>query len=385
MSEPLKIGVTCYPTFGGSGVVATELGIALARRGHQIHFIAYDIPRRLQRFTENIFFHEVEVRDYPVFIQPPYGLSLTSKMVEVAEFSHLDILHVHYAIPHATSAYLARQILKEHAPKIITTLHGTDITVVGNDPSYMPITRFSIAESDGITVPSQYLKRATYEELDLPTTLPIEVIPNFVNTEIFHPAAPAERKTLHKKISGCEISSNILVHVSNFRAVKRLHDVVEIFDRVQKQIPSHLILVGDGPERSNVEKLVRKLGLSCKVCFLGKQDTFWEVLQCADVFLLPSQTESFGLAALEAMSCGVPVVASNVGGIPEVVTHGENGFLAPVGDVNQMATYAAQIIKDRTLFERLSKSARDRAVNCFSHDRLVGKYEDYFYRVLGKK
>ena len=384
-SKLLKVGITCYPTFGGSGVIATEIGIELAKRGHQVHFISSDIPMRLrqERFAANIFYHEIEIQNYPVFMHPPYTLGLASKMVEVCTYEGLDILHVHYAVPHATSAYLARQILGKQAPKIITTLHGTDITLVGSDRSYFPIARFSIVESDGVTVPSQYLRNATYDKLGVPSAKAIEVIPNFVDPTIFRPAeCHAARQSVGKVFKRCPDTDFVLAHVSNFREVKQVPHVIEIFDRIQKVLPARLVLVGDGPERSKVERLVHDRGLTDKVSFLGKQLVFVEVLQAADLFLLPSSSESFGLSALEAMACGVPVIASDVQGIPEVVTNGENGFLCEVGDVDQMAAKAITLLKDDEMHARFSKNAHKRAISDFSEDKQVSAYEAYYHKIL---
>lgn len=380
----MKIGITCYPTFGGSGVVATEIGLALAKQGHQIHFICYDVPRRLSTFVENIFFHEVEVREYPLFEFQPYALSLASKMVEVSIHEKLDLLHVHYAVPHATSAYLAKQILKDQSPKIITTLHGTDITLVGQDRSYLPITRFSIMESDGVTAPSYFLKGATYDKLNIPSEVPIKVIPNFVNLDIFKPAPENESNPAIGLLGGCprESGTKIITHVSNFRPVKRIRDVIKTFNEIHKNIPSHLVLIGDGPERSSAEILTRELGIEKNVCFLGKQESFVPWLQHSDLFLLPSELESFGLAALEAMSCGVPIIASNAQGIPEVVIHGETGFLSEVGDWEDMALNALKILKNENLKKTLGEAARSRAVNDFSLDRIIKQYTDYYEEIL---
>lgn len=380
--NPLRLGITCYPTFGGSGVVATEIGMALAKRGHKVHFICYDVPRRLDRFMENIFFHEVEVHDYPLFVYPPYPLSLASKMVEVTTYERLDLLHVHYAVPHATSAYLARQVLGGSSIKLITTLHGTDITLVGNDRSYLPITRFSIIQSDGVTVPSQYLRLATYDKLNVSTDTPIEVIPNFVDTNEYAPHPTGHPRVIPQILKRCVQSDKIVTHVSNFRPVKRIGDLIRIFAKIHAEVPSHLVLIGDGPERSMAESLVRDLGIVERVCFLGKQDDFVPVLQESDLFLLPSETESFGLAALEAMSCGVPVVASNVHGIPEVVQHGRSGFLADVGDVDTMAAHAVRLLTDSELHAQCSAAARQTAVERFSLDKTITRYEDYYYQVL---
>jgi N-acetyl-alpha-D-glucosaminyl L-malate synthase BshA len=357
----VNIGITCFPTFGGSGIIATEIGLAMARRGHRVHFICAEVPWRFEHFVENVFFHEVEARDYPLFDQSPYALALTSKMVEVAEWEKLDLLHVHYAIPHAASAYLARQILGERAPRVITTLHGTDITVVGNDPSFLPITRFAIAESDRVTTPSEWLRRATWENLKL--EVPIDVIPNFVDVDAYRPAP-------HRKTAG----PPLLVHNSNFRPVKRVEDVVRIFAAVQEKHPCELALIGDGPERSRLERLVHELGLS-GVRFLGKQLRFVEVLQAADVFLLPSETESFGLAALEAMACGVPVVATDVGGLPEVL--GEGGCFAPLGDVAAMSDAVVRLLDDGALHAQKSAAARAVAER-FAMGPVIDRWEAYY-------
>ncbi|MFN8389091.1 MAG: N-acetyl-alpha-D-glucosaminyl L-malate synthase BshA [Bdellovibrionota bacterium] len=382
MTPPLRIGITCYPTFGGSGVIATEIGMAMARRGHKVHFISYDVPRRLDRFLENIYFHEVEVHDYPLFVHPPYPLSLASKMVEVVTYEKLDLLHVHYAVPHATSAYLAKQVLGNSPVKVITTLHGTDITLVGNDRSYLPIVRFSISQSDGVTTPSQYLKLATYDKLNLSTDVPIEVIPNFVDTDQFRPLFPGEPRNPSPISDHCLAGDKVLVHVSNFRPVKRIHDVVKAFDIVSKQIKSHLVLIGDGPERSRIERLVRDLGLEDQVCFLGKQENFVPILQLAHLFLLPSETESFGLAALEAMSCGVPVIATDVHGIPEVVQHGRTGFLSEVGDVEDMAQHAMQLLTNESLHQQFSRDAREAVLEKYSMPKLIDRYEQYYRDII---
>lgn len=383
--KPLRIGITCYPTFGGSGVIATEVGMAMARKGHRVHFIATDVPRRLDRFLDNVYFHEVEVHDYPLFVYPPYPLSLASKMVEVSSFEKLDLMHVHYAVPHATSAYLARQVLGAQAPKVITTLHGTDITLVGNERSYLPITRFSIVESDGITAPSHYLKNATYDKLNVSTEVAIEVIPNFVDTERFSPHREGEPRTLSHILGTCLKTDKVITHVSNFRPVKRIPDVIRIFAKILEKVKSHLILVGDGPERSKAEILVRELQIQDKVCFLGKQENFVPLLQQSDLFLLPSETESFGLAALEAMSCGVPVIASKVHGLPEVVQHGKTGYLSDVGDIDEMAAFGVQILSDESLQRRLGSAARDVVLEKFTLERLTTTYEDYYYRIMDRQ
>ncbi len=381
----LKIGIVCYPTFGGSGVVATEVGLALARRGHRVHLLSYDVPSRLDRFVENLVFHEVATRSYPLLDDGAYTLSLASKIVEVSRYEGLDLLHVHYAVPHATSAYLARQILGPGSPRIVTTLHGTDITLVGSDPSFLPITRFSIMESDGVTTPSSYLRAATYDRLDVPPTVGIEVIPNFVDTDRY---APGPRRPLDELVGSAVLPAGgperpaVLVHVSNFRPLKKVDDVVRIFAEVQRVRPAVLLLVGDGPERSRVEALARQLGLHHAVVFVGKMLSFVELLRASDVFLMPSESESFGLAALEALSCGVPVVASDVGGIPEVVTDGEVGYLARVGDVAVMADRVLRILGDADLRARLSHAGRARALAHFGLQPAIDRYEAHYRRVL---
>src|SRR5215831_8660842 len=331
----MKIGITCYPTYGGSGVVGTELGIELADRGHEVHFIAYQQPIRLNTAHPQIYFHEVTVSQYPLFEYPPYDLALATRMAEVAEIYGLDILHVHYAIPHSVSALLARQMLaaQEKSRKLpfVTTLHGTDITIVGADRSYLPVTRYSIEQSNGVTAISNYLKKRTLQEFDIRN--PIEVIYNFVNCDTYKRGSDSGSR----RAEFADANERILVHVSNFRPVKRICDVVEIFDRVQKQLPSRLLLMGDGPDRSRAEWLVNKKGLRQKVEFLGKVDRVSEKLSIADLMLVPSEMESFGLAALEAMACEVPAVATAVGGVPEVIDHERSGFLASVGDVESMA------------------------------------------------
>ena len=383
--EQLKIGITCYPTYGGSGVIATEIGMAMAKRGHRVHFISYDVPRRLERFTENIFFHEVEVPHYPLFQYSPYSLGLASKMVEVSTFEKLDLLHVHYAVPHATSAYLAKQVLAENAPKIITTLHGTDITLVGNDRSYLPITRFSISESDRVTTPSEYLRHATYDKLNISSDTKIDVIPNFVDDSLFKPSNEDRGEVLNKLLEKCSAGETIITHVSNFRPVKRVNDVIKIFAKINKETPAHLLLIGDGPERSNCESLARELGIAENVCFLGKQETFVPILQQSDLFLLPSASESFGLAALEAMSCGVPVIASNIHGIPEVVEDGVVGCLSSVGDIDNMASNAISLIKNKDKWNQFSKAARSRVLEHYGIDKIISQYEDYYYSLLAEK
>lgn len=373
----MRIGITCYPVYGGSGVVATELGKALAARGHQIHFIAYSMPFRLGHITENISFHEVNVNAYPLFDYPPYSLALTSKMVDVARYEKLDLLHVHYAIPHATSAVQARQILARQGMTVpvVTTLHGTDITIVGQDPSFAPVVTFSMNESDGITAVSDYLRRETYEHFDVHKE--IEVIPNFIDTVRF--------RRLNKdyfKQALCPHGEKVLVHVSNFRPVKRAGDVVEVFARLRGEgLPVKLLFVGDGPDRMPTEHLARTLGVYDDVRFLGKQEPIEEILSIADVFMMPSGSETFGLAALEAMACDVPVVASAIGGLPELVVDGETGFLCPLGDIKAFTDATRRLLTDEALHARMARAARARAAAEFDVDRIVPHYEAYYERV----
>lgn len=372
----MKIGITCYPTYGGSGVMATELGKELALRGHQVHFISYALPFRLSKYVENIVFHEVETSNYPLFEFPLYSLSLASKMVEVAEFEGLDLLHVHYAIPHATSAYLAKEMLKGKKDlKIVTTLHGTDITLVGLEPSFLPLVRFSIDNSDGVTAVSRFLKEKTITTYTCESG--IEVIPNFVDTELYR---PKENGDFRKHIA--PDGEKILIHISNFRPVKRVTDTIRILEKVLLEIPAKLILVGDGPDRSECERLCRQLGLFEKVKFLGKQDGLVEILNSADVFLIPSQSESFGLAALEAMACGLPVVSSSVGGLPELIRHNETGFIAEIGDVDRMAKYVVELLSNERKYKLFSENSRNRAVSKFDKSIVVPIYEDYYKRIL---
>jgi len=372
----MKIGITCYPTYGGSGVMATELGKELALRGHQVHFISYALPFRLSKYVENIVFHEVETSNYPLFEFPLYSLSLASKMVEVAEFEGLDLLHVHYAIPHATSAYLAKEMLKGKKDlKIVTTLHGTDITLVGLEPSFLPLVRFSIDNSDGVTAVSRFLKEKTITTYTCESG--IEVIPNFVDTELYR---PKENGDFRKHIA--PDGEKILIHISNFRPVKRVTDTIRILEKVLLEIPAKLILVGDGPDRSECERLCRQLGLFEKVKFLGKQDGLVEILNSADVFLIPSQSESFGLAALEAMACGLPVVSSSVGGLPELIRHNETGFIAEIGDVDRMAKYVVELLSNERKYKLFSENSRNRAVSKFDKSIVVPIYEEYYKRIL---
>ncbi|MDP2037702.1 MAG: N-acetyl-alpha-D-glucosaminyl L-malate synthase BshA [Ignavibacteria bacterium] len=374
----MKIGITCYPTYGGSGVVATELGLALAKLGHQVHFISYAIPRRLNRFVENIFFHEVEMSTYPLFEHSLYGLSLTSKMLEVIEYEKLDLMHVHYAIPHAVSAYMARKVLEKanKSIKFITTLHGTDITLVGLEPSFMPLVKFSIEESDGVTAVSRFLKEKTLTNYNIQKE--IEVIYNFIDLDVYKPQ-PSEIFRQHIAPNG----EKVLVHTSNFRPVKRVPDTIRILEKVKKEIPAKLVLVGDGPDRSECERLARELDIQKDVIFLGKQDALAEILNAADIFLMPSQSESFGLSALEAMACGKPVISSSVGGLPELVTHNETGYIAEIGDVERMSKYAVDLLTNEKKYNIFAKNSLDRAVNHFDKTLVLPKYIEYYEKVLG--
>jgi len=374
----MRIGVTCYPVPGGSGVVATELGIELAKRGHQVHFITYSPPFRLQRFIENLYYHQVEVSNYPLFKFPPYTLSLACKMAEIAELWSLDLLHAHYAIPHATAAFLAKSILKANSPKVITTLHGTDITLVGADKSFSGITKFSIEESDGVTAVSNFLKKRTNEEFGLKKE--IEMIPNFVDTERFIPKQDKVRRGQFAKDE-----EKILMHISNFRPVKRIEDVIKIFHLVNKQIPSKLVLIGDGPDLSKALSLSRDFGIEDKVISLGGQDYVENLLPVADLFLLPSDQESFGLVALEAMSCGVPIIATKTGGLPEVVIDGENGFLGPLGDVGFMSDKGIELLSDEDRLNKFREKCRRRAVEKFDSKLIVPRYEEYYKKVIGDR
>ncbi len=371
----MNVGISCYPTHGGSGVVATELGIELAKRGHNVHIISYLVPFRLRQFYPNLYFHEVELYSYPLFKHPLFGMALINKMVEVARAVHLDILHAHYAIPHAVSAYVARQMLGKQAPKVITTLHGTDITLVGLDRSFYDLVRFSIEQSDGVTAVSRFLRDRTKEQFRI--SRPIEVIHNFVDVERFRPGI-GEGRDLYARPD-----EKILIHVSNFRPVKRVPDVIEVFRRVNEKIPSVLLLVGEGQERNVAQDLVWKYGLQYKVHFLGNQDFVEELLALSDLFLLPSEKESFGLVALEAMSCGCPVIASNAEGIPEVVKHGMTGVLHDVGDVEGMAESAIRLLGDPQLHRRFSDAARRWVVEHFAPEIHVQHYLEFYEKILG--
>lgn len=371
----MKIGITCYPTYGGSGVVATELGMKLATMGHQIHFISYALPYRLSNFTTNVFFHEVDVLHYPLFEYPPYSLSLAHKMAEVIEFEHLDILHVHYAIPHATSAHLAKEIIEDKSFKFVTTLHGTDITLIGSDPSYLKIVKFSIEKSDGVTAVSQYLADKTYKTFNIKNE--IEVIPNFVPDK-FLEMDLAERNYCFKKDD--EI---ILTHISNFRPLKRVTDLVYVMEKlVKKKSNIRLLMVGDGPERAKMELLCRETGMCEYITFLGKQENVENVLASTDIFLLPSAEESFGLAVLEALACGVPCVTTNAGGLPEVNVNGETGFTVNVGDIDAFAESVYEIISNHELAKKFSKNARHFAQSRYSSDKIVPHYLEYYNKII---
>ncbi|MGD0891927.1 MAG: N-acetyl-alpha-D-glucosaminyl L-malate synthase BshA [Terracidiphilus sp.] len=380
----MRIGITCYPTYGGSGVVATELGIELAALGHQVHFISYSQPFRLSGRDEGIFYHEVPVSSYPLFEFPPYDLALASRMAEVAEFCSLDLLHVHYAIPHSVSALLARQMLAAKGRRLpfVTTLHGTDITLVGLDRSYLPITRYSIQESDGVTSISKYLKEKTLEDFGI--TRGIEVIENFVNCDVYTPIKD-ETQRAEARARLAKPDEAILVHLSNFRPVKRVVDTVKIFARVVREVPARLVLIGDGPDRSAAEWLAHDLGIQSRVHFLGKQDRVNELLPLADLLLMPSELESFGLAALEAMACKVPSIATCVGGVPELIDDGITGLLYPVGDVDAMADGALSLLKDRARLEAMREAGRKTAQSRFCSSLVVPHYVRYYEEVLGKQ
>lgn len=375
--DQIKIGIVCYPTYGGSGVVATELGKALAKEDHKIHFITYSQPSRLDFLNENLFYHEVNLRSYPLFEYAPYELALASKMVDVVKNEKLDLLHVHYAIPHASAAYMAKQILKTQgvAIPVVTTLHGTDITLVGKDASYEPVVTFSINQSDGVTAVSEDLRRETYQSFKI--TNEIEVIPNFIDLEKFK-----KQKKDHFKKAICPKGEVLIVHTSNFRKVKRVGDVIKIFANIHKEIPAKLLLIGDGPERVRAEAQCRDLGISEDVRFLGKQEAVEEVLSVADLFIMPSEKESFGLAALEAMACEVPVISSNTGGLPELNIQGGTGFLSNVGDIEDM-TRKALFVLDKDNLPRFKQNALARAKE-FDISRILPLYESYYQQVMEK-
>ncbi len=369
----MRIGIVCYPTYGGSGAVATELGLALAERGHEVHFISYAMPFRL-RFNERVTFHEVKIGSYPLFEHPPYSLALAVMLHDVAVREKLDVIHAHYAIPHATAGWMAKQLLAEERNlPIVTTLHGTDITLVGQDPSYFTITKFSIEQSDAVTAVSAYLRDETFRAFGC-TACDISVIPNFVDLAEFRP--PRERCPLFPA------SDKVLMHISNMRPVKRLLDVVGIFDRVRKEVPSRLVLAGDGPDRDAAEREVERLGLKDRVRFIGKVEDVAQVVRWAHLFLLPTVSESFGLAALEAMATGVPVIGANVGGLPEVVEHGVSGYLGEPGNVDDMAGGALALLQDAGRYEAASHAARARA-GLFAKETVVPLYEGVYAQVVG--
>jgi len=370
-NKKLKIGIVCYPTYGGSGVVATELGIALSEKGHEVHFISYSQPFRLNMFSERTFFHEVTIPDYPLFDYTPYELNLTSKLVDVAMHEGLDLLHVHYAIPHSVSALLAQSVLDEHRRvPYITTLHGTDITLVGLERAYFPITRFSIQRSDGVTTTSRYLAEKTRDVFGIEKK--IHVVPNFVNCELYKP---------RKKIGYAQGSERILIHISNFRPVKRILDCIQILKLVREETPARLLMVGDGPDRRAAEELAQELGLSSYVEFLGKQGQIHQILLEADILLLPSQLEGFGLVALEAMACGVPAVATQTGGVPEVIQNGIDSYMELPGDINAQAAKVGRLLQDEDLYSKISRGARETALQRFGTTRVIPLYESLYKKI----
>ena len=372
----MKIGIVCYPTYGGSGVVATELGLGLAKRGHEVHFITYKRPARLTTFQENVFYHEVDTDDYPLFEYTPYDTALASKLVDVVTYENLDLLHVHYAIPHAAVAYMAKKILLtqgRYVP-VITTLHGTDITLVGKDRTFAPVVEFSINKSDGVTAVSQSLKQQTYDYFNIQKE--IEVIYNFIDFDRFQ---KIDKDHFKKAIA--PDGERILIHVSNFRKVKRVEDSVLIFQKVRQELPCKLLLIGDGPERRNAEELCRELHLWNDIRFLGKQDAIEELMAVADLFLLPSSNESFGLAALEAMACEVPVISSNAGGLPEVNIHGKTGFMSDVGNVEEMARFAIDILRNEEVLAQFRANALEQARR-FDIGNILPQYERYYEEIL---
>ncbi|HEY1025513.1 MAG TPA: N-acetyl-alpha-D-glucosaminyl L-malate synthase BshA [Sphingobacteriaceae bacterium] len=374
----MKIGIVCYPTFGGSGVLATELGKALADHGHQVHFITYSQPARLDFFSANLFYHEVTIAKYPLFDYVPYELALASKLVDVVRFEKLDLLHVHYAIPHASAAFMAKQILAGygiHIP-VVTTLHGTDITLVGKDPTYKPVVTFSINQSDGVTAVSQHLRDDTYQHFDIRNE--IRVIQNFVDMNRF-----SLKPKQHFKIAIAPNNERIIIHTSNFRKVKRTQDVIRVFEKVHQVVPSRLLMVGDGPDRVYCEQLCRDLNIADDVRFLGKQEAIEEILSVSDLFIMPSESESFGLAALEAMACKVPVITSNAGGLPELNIDGVTGFLDNVGDIDAMAGHAIAILQNDDKLAGFKENALNRAKE-FDLALILPLYEDYYKEVLSR-
>ena len=374
----MKIGMVCYPTYGGSGVLATELGKQLATRGHEVHFITYDTPMRLDHFRDNLYYHEVETPSYPLLEFNLYSLALAGKIIDVAKYEALDVLHVHYAIPHAVSGFLAQQVIADQRPlPMVTTLHGTDITLVGLEPTFHPLVRFSLEQSDVVTAVSGFLEERTRQNFG--SELDIDVIPNFVDTE-YYVRSPNPELERHIRPNG----EAVLMHVSNFRPVKRVQDCVRVLAEVRTKVNARLVLVGDGPERSETERLCRELEVSDHVTFLGKQSALPEILSMADVFLLPSQQESFGLSALEAMACSVPVIGTNIGGIGEVVEHGESGYLAELGDVKRMARYALELLTNSKKLDHFRSRARSRAVTAFDIKSIVPQYESVYQKAVEK-
>ena len=386
MTPPLTLGVVCFPSLGGSGIVATELATGLAQRGHKVHVIASALPSRALPACERLFFHEVAAASYPPLDHSPYALALASGIVQIAEDHGLDLVHVHYAVPHAASAYLARQVLGKKAPKVVTTLHGTDVTHVGSDPSYRAITRFAVESSDGITVPSEFLKREAYRLLGLPPARPIEVIPNFVDTERFSPAVLKDRARFDDAFADAggdpaDRGAPVLFHVSSFRAVKRVTDLVEVLAGLRREAPARLMLVGDGPERGRLMQRARELGVARSICLLGARAEFVDYLRHADAFVLPSESESFGVAALEALSCGVPVVAYRVGGVPEVVD-GTTGRLVEPFDVAALTKAALEVVSDAGTRESMGRGGRRRVEEKFRREPALARYESHFRAVL---
>ena len=377
-NKNLKIGITCYPTFGGSGVLATELGKQLAQNGHEVHIISSSLPYRLKGFYSNVFFHEVQVSTYPLFEYQPYTLALAVKMHDVVLEYDLDLLHVHYAIPHATSAWIVKEMLgKDHPIKVITTLHGTDITLVGQEESFRSITRFSIEKSDGVTAVSRYLYKQTVEELNVKKE--IEIIPNFVDTELFKHTG--ERDCTRSMLA--QPGEKIIMHISNMRPVKRLRDVIRVFANVAKEIKARLVMIGDGPDRPGAHRLAEELGVGDRVVFLGAQESIASLLNCADIALQPSALESFGLSILEALSIGAPVITTRCGGPEEVVVHGECGYLSEIGDVENMSKNCIRLLKDPELYNQFSKNARQRVVDNYGIRKITARYEDFYRKVLG--
>ncbi len=373
----MNIGITCYPTVGGSGAVAAELGKQLAKRGHTIHFVSYRLPFRLGDFKQNVSFHEVDVSSYVLFEYPPHDLALAAKMAECAREHRLDLFHVHYAIPHAIAGFLAQQMLGAAAPKLITTLHGTDVTLVGQDRSFFEITRFGIERSDGVTAVSDFLRRMTLEEFQIKNG--IETIYTFIDTTAHCPT-----RAYHDRAAFARPDEKILLHISNFRPVKRVLDTVRVLERVVKEMPAVLLMVGEGPERSSAQALARRLGLAERVKFLGTRETVEEIAALADVFLLPSELESFGLSALEAMACEVPVVGSDAGGLPELVANGQTGYLLPVGDVDGMAARVIELLRNEERRKAMGRAGRRRAEEHFNAETIVTQYERFYEKVLGR-